>query len=73
MTTGQGGGGVTTTGEQHTAPPEAWHPIAEGYDLYDAPQQVELATNRFDSWGFKGGERFLDVAADGIRGGGPDC
>jgi ubiquinone/menaquinone biosynthesis C-methylase UbiE len=61
MTTSQGG--VTTTGEQHAAPPEAWDAIAEGYDLYVAPQEVELANEGLRLVGLKAGERFLDIAA----------
>src|SRR6185436_4640377 len=61
MTTSQGA--VTTTSEQHAAPPEAWDAIAEGYDLYVAPQEAELANEALRLVGLKAGERFLDVAA----------
>ena len=40
MTTSQG---EATTTDEHVAPPEAWDAIAEGYDRYVAPQEVELA------------------------------
>ena len=56
--------GDATTTEEHTAPPEAWDAIAEGYDRYVAPQEVDARqARRFASWGSRPGERFLDVAA----------
>ena len=52
-----------TTTDEHVAPPEAWDAIAEGYDRYVAPQEVELATEALRLVGLEPGERFLDVAA----------
>ncbi len=49
--------------EEHTAPPEAWDVIAEGYDRYVAPQELDLATEALRLVGLQPGERFLDVAA----------
>jgi len=49
--------------EQHVAPKEAWDRIAEGYDMYVAPQEVELANEALTLAGLKPGELFLDVAA----------
>jgi ubiquinone/menaquinone biosynthesis C-methylase UbiE len=60
MTTRQG---ETTGTEQHAAPPEAWDAIAEGYDRYVAPQEVELANQALRLVGLEPSERFLDVAA----------
>jgi ubiquinone/menaquinone biosynthesis C-methylase UbiE len=60
MTTGQD---EATRTDQHAAPPEAWDAIAEGYDLYVAPQEAELASEALDLVELKPGERFLDVAA----------
>jgi ubiquinone/menaquinone biosynthesis C-methylase UbiE len=60
MTTSQGEG---TTTEEHAAPPEAWDAIAEGYDRYVAPQEVDLANEALRLVGLEPGERFLDVAA----------
>jgi ubiquinone/menaquinone biosynthesis C-methylase UbiE len=57
MTTSQ------TATEEHAAPPEAWDAIAEGYDRYVAPQEVELANEALRLVGLEPGERFLDVAA----------
>ena len=59
---------MTTTHEppladEHVAPPEAWDAIAEGYDLYVAPQEVGLAEEALRLVGLEPGERFLDVAA----------
>jgi ubiquinone/menaquinone biosynthesis C-methylase UbiE len=59
MTTSQG----EATTEEHTAPPGAWDAIAEGYDRYVAPQEVELANEALHLAGLVAGERFLDVAA----------
>ena len=53
----------STASEEHPAPPEAWDAIAEGYDRYVAPQEVELATDALRLVGLESGERFLDVAA----------
>jgi ubiquinone/menaquinone biosynthesis C-methylase UbiE len=52
------------TGTQdHVAPPAAWDAIADGYDRYVAPQEVELATEALRLVGLEPGQRFLDVAA----------
>jgi len=55
--------GEATTTEEHGAPPQAWDAIAEGYDRYVAPQEVDLATEALRLVGLQPGERFLDVAA----------
>jgi ubiquinone/menaquinone biosynthesis C-methylase UbiE len=55
--------GEATATEEHSAPPEAWDAIAEGYDRYVAPQEVELANEALRLVGLERGERFLDVAA----------
>jgi ubiquinone/menaquinone biosynthesis C-methylase UbiE len=60
MTTSQG---ERTTTAEHAAPPEAWDAIAEGYDRYVAPQEVELANEALRLAGLTPGERLLDVAA----------
>jgi ubiquinone/menaquinone biosynthesis C-methylase UbiE len=60
MSTSQG---EATGTEQHVAPAEAWDAIAEGYDRYVAPQEVDLATEALRLVGLGSGERFLDVAA----------
>jgi ubiquinone/menaquinone biosynthesis C-methylase UbiE len=60
MTVGQEN---ATTAEEHAAPREAWDAIAEGYDRYVAPQEVDLANEALALVGLKHGERFLDVAA----------
>jgi len=52
-----------TSTEEHAAPPEAWDAIAEGYDRYVAPQEVDLANEALRLAGLESGERFLDVAA----------
>jgi ubiquinone/menaquinone biosynthesis C-methylase UbiE len=49
--------------QEHVAPPEAWDAIAEGYDRYVAPQEVDLATEALRLVGLEPGQRFLDVAA----------
>ena len=49
--------------DEHAAPPEAWDAIAEGYDRYVAPQEVDLANQALGLVGLRPGERFLDVAA----------
>ncbi|MEX1103984.1 MAG: class I SAM-dependent methyltransferase [Dehalococcoidia bacterium] len=49
--------------EEHAAPLEAWGAIAEGYDRYVAPQEVELANEALRLVALKSGDRFLDVAA----------
>jgi ubiquinone/menaquinone biosynthesis C-methylase UbiE len=49
--------------EEHAAPPEAWDAIADGYDRYVAPQEVDLANEALRLVGLEPGERFLDVAA----------
>jgi ubiquinone/menaquinone biosynthesis C-methylase UbiE len=60
MSTSQG---EATTTEEHAAPPEAWDAIAEGYDRYVAPQEVDLANEALRLVGLAPGESFLDVAA----------
>jgi ubiquinone/menaquinone biosynthesis C-methylase UbiE len=60
MTTSQG---EPTRTEDHVAPPEAWDSIAEGYDRYVAPQEVDLANEALRLVGLEPGERLLDVAA----------
>src|SRR6185503_20688184 len=52
-----------TTIEEHVAPPEAWDAIAQGYDRYVAPQEVDLASEALRLVELEPGERFLDVAA----------
>jgi ubiquinone/menaquinone biosynthesis C-methylase UbiE len=52
-----------STADEHAAPREAWDAIAEGYDRYVAPQEVDLASEALALVGLKHGERFLDVAA----------
>jgi ubiquinone/menaquinone biosynthesis C-methylase UbiE len=52
-----------TATEEHAAPAEAWDAIAEGYDRYVAPQEVELANDALRLVGLESGEQFLDVAA----------
>ena len=53
----------SSVSEEHAAPPEAWDAIAEGYDRYVAPQEVDLANDALRLVGLESGERFLDVAA----------
>jgi ubiquinone/menaquinone biosynthesis C-methylase UbiE len=60
MTTGQG---AASTADEHAAPLEAWDAIAQGYDRYVAPQEVDLANEALRLVGLAPGERFLDVAA----------
>jgi ubiquinone/menaquinone biosynthesis C-methylase UbiE len=60
MSTSQG---QATRSDEHVAPPEAWGAIAEGYDRYVAPQEVDLANEALRLVGLEPGERFLDVAA----------
>ena len=60
MTTSQD---AATGTQEHVAPPEAWDAIADGYDRYVAPQEVDLASEALRLVGLKPGERFLDVAA----------
>jgi ubiquinone/menaquinone biosynthesis C-methylase UbiE len=55
--------GEQTTPEEHAAPPEAWDAIAEGYDRYVAPQEVDLANEALRLVRLEPGERFLDIAA----------
>jgi ubiquinone/menaquinone biosynthesis C-methylase UbiE len=55
--------GEATRTEQQAAPPEAWDAIAEGYDRYVAPQELDLANEALRLAGLRAGERFLDVAA----------
>jgi ubiquinone/menaquinone biosynthesis C-methylase UbiE len=52
-----------TTTDEHAAPRQAWDAIAEGYDRYVAPQEVELANEALALAGLRPGQRFLDVAA----------
>jgi ubiquinone/menaquinone biosynthesis C-methylase UbiE len=54
---------MSSTTEEHAAPPDAWDAIAEGYDRYVAPQEVDLANEALRLAGLEPGERFLDVAA----------
>jgi SAM-dependent methyltransferase len=49
--------------QEHAPPPEAWDAIADGYDRYVAPQEVDLATEALRLVGLEPGQRFLDVAA----------
>jgi len=56
-------GDEAVTTDEHAAPPEAWDAIAEGYDRYVAPQEVDLANEALRLVGLQPGERFLDVAA----------
>lgn len=60
MTTSQD---AATGTQEHVAPPEAWDAIADGYDRYVAPQEVDLATEALRLVGLEPGQRFLDVAA----------
>jgi SAM-dependent methyltransferase len=60
MTTGRD---QSVTTDEHTAPPEAWDAIADGYAKYVAPQEVELADEALRLVALEPGERFLDVAA----------
>lgn len=55
--------GETATVDEHAAPVQAWDAIADGYDRYVAPQEVELANEALTLAGLQPGERFLDVAA----------
>jgi ubiquinone/menaquinone biosynthesis C-methylase UbiE len=57
------GQGEATAAEEHAAPPQAWDTIAEGYDRYVAPQEVDLANEALRLAALQAGERFLDVAA----------
>jgi ubiquinone/menaquinone biosynthesis C-methylase UbiE len=49
--------------QEHVPPREAWDAIADGYDRYVAPQEVDLASEALRLVGLEPGERFLDVAA----------
>jgi ubiquinone/menaquinone biosynthesis C-methylase UbiE len=49
--------------QEHAPPPEAWDAIADGYDRYVAPQEVDLASEALRLVGLEPGQRFLDVAA----------
>lgn len=53
----------TTGADEHTAPPEAWDVIADGYARYVAPQEVDLADAALRLSGLQPGQRFLDIAA----------
>ena len=52
-----------TTTDEHAAPWAAWDAIAEGYDRYVAPQEVELANEALALVGLRTGQQFLDVCA----------
>jgi ubiquinone/menaquinone biosynthesis C-methylase UbiE len=52
-----------TKSDEHAAPLEAWDAIADGYDRYVAPQEVDVANAALRLVGLRRGERFLDVAA----------
>ena len=54
---------TATRSEEHAAPAEAWDAIAEGYDRYVAPQELDLANEALRLVGLRSGEKFLDVAA----------
>jgi ubiquinone/menaquinone biosynthesis C-methylase UbiE len=56
-------GDAAVTTDEHAAPPQAWDAIADGYDRYVAPQEVDLANEALRLVGLQPGERFLDVAA----------
>jgi ubiquinone/menaquinone biosynthesis C-methylase UbiE len=60
MTAGQD---EATGMQEHAPPPEAWDAIADGYDRYVAPQEVDLASEALRLVGLEPGQRFLDVAA----------
>ena len=60
MSTSQG---EAASADEHAAPPEAWDAIAQGYDRYVAPQEVDLANEALRLVELEPGERFLDVAA----------
>jgi ubiquinone/menaquinone biosynthesis C-methylase UbiE len=49
--------------QEHVPPREAWDAIADGYDRYVAPQEVDLASEALRLVGLEPGQRFLDVAA----------
>ena len=49
--------------QEHVAPLEAWDAIADGYDRYVAPQEVDLANEALRLVGLEPGQRFLDTAA----------
>ncbi len=55
--------GEASATDEHVAPPEAWDAIADGYNRYVAPQEVELANEALRLVGLHPGQRFLDVAA----------
>jgi ubiquinone/menaquinone biosynthesis C-methylase UbiE len=55
--------GEATTKEEHAAPPQAWDAIAEGYDRFVAPQEVDVANEALRLAELGPGDRFLDVAA----------
>jgi ubiquinone/menaquinone biosynthesis C-methylase UbiE len=52
-----------TTMDEHAAPWVAWDALADGYDRYVAPQEVDLANEALALVGLRAGQRFLDVAA----------
>lgn len=54
---------MTTTNEQHVAPPEAWDAIARGYDAHVSPMEVRLANEALRLAGVTQGTRLCDVAA----------
>jgi ubiquinone/menaquinone biosynthesis C-methylase UbiE len=49
--------------QEHVVPLEAWDAIADGYDRYVAPQEVDLANEALRLVGLEPGQRFLDTAA----------
>jgi ubiquinone/menaquinone biosynthesis C-methylase UbiE len=53
----------TTTTDERAAPWAAWDAIAEGYDRYVAPQEVDLANEGLALVGLRAGQQFLDVCA----------
>jgi ubiquinone/menaquinone biosynthesis C-methylase UbiE len=52
-----------TTTDDPAAPWAAWDALAEGYDRYVAPHEVELANEALALVGLRAGQRFLDIAA----------
>ena len=56
MSTSQG---EAASADEHAAPPEAWDAIAQGYDRYVAPQEVDLANEALRLVELEPGERFL--------------
>jgi ubiquinone/menaquinone biosynthesis C-methylase UbiE len=52
-----------TMTDERVAPWAAWDALAEGYDRYVAPQEVDLANEALSQVGLRAGHRFLDVCA----------